>query len=234
MRSRTRRSALCLCVALLSLGALGATSAQAANWMTEGAELKEGQLPKITVSGHGKLLFGAFGVHVTVLCKGVGTVGGHLVWGFIPRILASIRGSGCTLSVRANLEAEEKLLAACEPTNLGEEAGVFLTKELEGPLTLVSKEGVIFFEPKSGETIGTIEMGEECSLGESIPIIGKIALKDIGGTTNLEKEAKIHTLVEGPGTELWAISKTAEHKATLGGEFKTELESGGTWSGLPG
>lgn len=227
MRLRTGRRALYLCVFAICLMGFSVGSAQGASWMVKGKDLVEGQLPSLTVRGHGTLLFSAAGVHVKILCTGYGMIGAHLIWGVIPYLLGSLRGTGCTITLNG------ALAKSCEP-HTGAEKGVIVTNELEGPLTLVSGQGVTVLGPKKGETVITIETGEECAIGEKIPIIGKLAFKDSGGKSGLETEAKVHTVEEGPGTELWAFTKTEEHKTKFEGKFEEELTTGELWSGLPG
>lgn len=225
--------ALCICLAILGLTAFNASAAYGSGWMLEGHELESGQLPTVVIRGHGTLLFKVVGLHVKVLCTGMGTVGAHLVWGIPPvRLLGNMRYLSCTVRLVVGGKEEE---VACTVKSPGQAAGVILSNELEGELTLVEKEGVAVLKPKSGETLETLLMtGAECPLPETNPINGKLALKDSGGTASLETEAKVHTLEEGPGTEMWLGKKTVEHKTTLGGKFEAELESIKQWSGLPG
>jgi len=222
---------------VVGLMGLGAGSAQGSQWMVKGANLKEGVLPEVKIKIlHKQWIFRVVGIDVKVLCTVSILIGAHLKI-FLPTasFLGKLKDTGCTITLTTKKELEEgkggKVSAACEPTHLGEK-GVIETKEFEGPLTLVSGEGALVLAPKSGETLAVIETGEECAIGEEIPIIGKFALKDSGGLKGLETEAKVHTFEEGPGTELWAISKTAEHAAAIQGKSELELASGEVWSGL--
>jgi len=129
--------------------------------------------------------------------------------------------------------------ASCEPKN-GTEKGVILTNPGHGTIVLhtvvlKNEKGEIIGEdkveltqilPDTGETFATIFLGELCSIGEEVPVIGKAFLKDC---KNAFLSHLLEHLVEaGPLTELWTISKTEEHKATilgsafafLGGEHK--------------
>lgn len=114
------------------------------------------------------------------------------------------------------------LSTACEP-RVGKEKGVTISNNLIGLIELHElaggvKDDVIRYKPEVGETFGTIEMGEECAIGEKVPVIGKMTLKDCENQflTHLVK----HLLEVGPLTELWVISKTAEHAVvTLGSSW---------------
>jgi hypothetical protein len=66
---------------------------------------------------------------------------------------------------------------------------------------------------KASETLATIEMSEECAIGTKVPLIGKFTVKDCEGLSL--KNLFEHLIEVGPLTELWTISKTAEHVATL-------------------
>ena len=114
----------------------------------------------------------------------------------------------------------------CEPHN-GAEKGVIVTGELKNARS--SHEGVelISVEPKTGETVATIETSSECSVGSKIPLIGKFTLKD---ASSLANDAPTHLFSAGPLTELWAVSKTAEHIVTIDGSVVLEL--GGVHKGL--
>ena len=147
---------------------------------------------------------------------------------------ATVKFTGCTTKLNGTTTA------ACEPTNAGTEKGVIVTKGLHGlvRLHLLSKEplvddDIIEVLPDEGETFATIEMGKECSIGTKVPVIGpKFSFKDCKNEFLVHKVE--HLLEEfGPLTELWAISKTAEHKATIDGSvwaFLIEEHKGLPWS----
>ena len=129
---------------------------------------------------------------------------------------------------------------ACTPKTNGGPLGVILTGPLKGLIVLHElasgeKDELIRVEPLTGEKIVTLETGEECSIGESIPIIGRVFLKDSQNEFLVEKEDHLFEL--GPLTELWGISKTAEHVATLKGSALVALIGMGhvglRWGGTP-
>jgi len=76
------------------------------------------------------------------------------------------------------------------------------------------KDDVLKILPDEGETFATIVLPAACPIGTSVPVIGSLALKDC---ENLALTHLVKHLVEAftPLTELWTISKTEEHKATL-------------------
>jgi len=134
---------------------------------------------------------------------------------------AKVIFTGCTTKLNGATSA------ACEPVSGGKK-GVVVTKPghalirldiLKGPPEV--KHDVIEVLPDEGEIFATIEMGEECSIGEKVNVIGpRVQYRDC------ENEFLVHKvehLVEILLQELWVISKTAEHVATLGGSFMLYL-----------
>lgn len=115
------------------------------------------------------------------------------------------------------------LSKVCEPKDIVYGWGSIVTKPLHGLLVLHelaagSKDELVSFLPdsvggKASEILATIEMSKECSIGTKVPLIGKFTVKDCQGLllTHLVE----HLLETGPLTEMWAISKTAEHAAAL-------------------
>lgn len=143
--------------------------------------------------------------------------------------------------------------SACKPF-VGVESGGIITTRLHGLIELVTLEvvgtkddglkvlpdNVVNKEGKevASETLANIEMGEECSIGEKVPVIGKVTLKDCFGNLGFLTHQLEHLVEVGPRTELWTISKTAEHVATLLGSSLVGLGIDGTgfnhfWSGDP-
>jgi len=128
---------------------------------------------------------------------------------------AKIKFSGCTTDLNG---ATSK---PCEPSNEGKEPGVIKTKLGHGLLILHklasgTVDDLVSITPDVGETFATIEMGLECSIGQKVPVIGKATLKDCQG---LGRSHLVKHLVEVGSkaelTELWTISKTVEHEATI-------------------
>jgi hypothetical protein len=139
---------------------------------------------------------------------------------------AKLRYSGCTTKINGTTSAP------CQPNNEGKEKGVITTKGIHilirldvlGDGTRHDVEEVL---PDEGETLATVETGEECSIGTKIPLIGKVMYKDCQNEFLVHK---VEHLLEVLLSEVWAISKTAEHVVTLGGSFIDYL--GGAHTGL--
>lgn len=129
--------------------------------------------------------------------------------------------------------------APCKPKAGGTSSGVVTSQAVHGLLVLHelvggAKDDVLRFLPDTGETFAFIETSEECPIGEKIPLIGKMTLKDCESLalTHLVK----HLVEAGPLTELWVVSKTAEHVVTLKGSEWLSLGGAGSglkWSGDP-
>jgi hypothetical protein len=143
--------------------------------------------------------------------------------------LGKIRFSGCVEIIGGTIQA------ACEP-HTGTEKGIILTKLLKDLIVLhEGAEGYDRLEPEEGTTFVTVESSAECSVGEKVPVIGKFTFKDC----KLEgRVLKVDHLAEefAPLTELWVISKTAEHVAHIDGSVilaLTGTHAGLLWAGDP-
>ena len=90
------------------------------------------------------------------------------------------------------------LTKACEPLSEGIDPGVIKTNLLKGVLLEHEKTLIVQFEPTSGTTLANMELGEACSLGESVAVVGKMTLKDSAIST----EAVEHLASEGPLTSM--------------------------------
>jgi hypothetical protein len=229
---RNRSKAFGLLVLIVCAVTLGTGSAQAevgASWKVEGAKVTSSLLPALAVkeveAGGLTLLTKIAGIKVEVSCTSLQPVGikleteGKLTNG------GQLRFFGCLTKLN------EKSNSQCEPSNEGKEPGAILTKPGKGLLVLIESKGVIQIEPKEGETLATIETGEECAVGQKINVIGKLTLKD----SALGTEVDTHLFAEGATTELWVNSKTAEHKATIDGSAIIRLAGTHTelpWSGV--
>lgn len=122
----------------------------------------------------------------------------------------------------------------CTPKDPEDGSGFIVTKPGHALAALheladKTKDDIVIVLPDVGETFATIATGAACPIGTSVPVIGKLALQDC------EKMALIHLvkhLVEPfeKLTELFTISKTAEHAATLLGSAWAKL--GGEHAGL--
>jgi hypothetical protein len=244
-----RMAGLCMAAAL-SVMAFAAASAQAevgSHWNVNGSAISatllpvpEAELTKTSGSLHGVLLSKILGSKFEILCTAV-----H----FKEAVLKSEGGSLGKIEFTGCVELVGGVLQpACEP-HTGTQKGVIVTKLLKDLIVLVAGgvagEGYDRLEPEEGSTFTTVESSEECSVGEKVPVIGKFIFQDCGATsenpaactTHEGKVEKVkHFTREGPGTELWVISKTEEHKATIDGGaevFLTGSHVGLKWSGTP-
>jgi hypothetical protein len=149
---------------------------------------------------------------------------------------AKIKFSECVTELNGSVTS------ACEPKAGGTESGVINTTASHGLVVLVvltggTKDDLVKWLPDTGETFAFVEMGPECPIGEKVPIIGKVAIKDCEGhfLTHLVK----HLMQMGSkaeGTELWVISKTVEHETTISGSFwafLTGAHTGLLWGADP-
>lgn len=233
----SRLGLLGLCVMAFASMVLSASTAQAevgAKWLvlTSNGVLKTdlaasfGVEAETTQVMHTKIV----GVSVLFECtkvEGVGTTSGSE-----GKVSGKARYSGCITKLNGVTSA------ACEPRT-GTEKGVITQNASHGLLILFElaggvKDDIVKVLPDTGETFVTIQMGEECALGEKVPVLGKMTLKDCEnlGLTHLVK----HLWEVGPGTELWVISKTAEHTITVLGSswvFLTGAHLGLKFSGDP-
>jgi len=137
---------------------------------------------------------------------------------------AGLKFTGCVTKVAGVVNG------ACEPVSGGTEPGVIISNTLKGALVAHEGSAIVRFEPVTGESFGSIKMGEECAFGETVSLIGKFTLKD----TALGTETENHLFSAGPLTELWVNSKTEEHKVTVDGSIVARLggaHAGMLWSG---
>jgi hypothetical protein len=190
------------------------------------SELKP-QFGAVLENNHGILFSKAIGASFRILCTGVTFE--EAVLKVEGGSLGKIRAAGCKILLN------EVVSVPYEP-HTGTEKGVILSKLLKGLIVLHEGEPVYSLEPEVPPIIFLVETGPECSVGSSIIIIGgKITLKDCQKEGRVEKVT--HLLEELAAlTELWIISKTAEHKATVAGSLEVFLlggHAGLTWGSTP-
>jgi hypothetical protein len=237
---RTRLGLLGLCAVVLGLMAFGTTAAQAevgAKWLFAqkgGSELfafleaSIGAEAETTQVLHSKIA----GVAVLWECKKLATVNTKLTAnGSISK--GKIKYSECHTFLNGVLSIP------CLPIAGGTQPDVIETLDLHGLIVLHElasgvKDDIVKILPVSGEVFAHIEMGDNCAIGENVLVLGSATLKDC---ENLALTHFVKHLVEvGPLTELWTISKTAEHIATVLGSawtFLTGAHEGFKWSGDP-
>jgi len=115
----------------------------------------------------------------------------------------------------------------CTPKDPTDGEGFIVTKFLHALAVLHeladrTKDDVVAVLPDAGETLATIVTGNACPVGNSVPVIGKLAVEDC---ENLALTHLVKHLVEPfeDLTELWTISKTEEHEAGLFGSAWAKL-----------
>jgi hypothetical protein len=250
IRSRFGVKALGLCALVLGLMAFGSTIAHAevnSYWGYKsgmllpkfGAALEPG-LETALENNHGALLTKIAGAAVEILCTAITAVNMKLK--AEGKVLGKLKFHGCRIKLNG---VESK---ACEPSEGGSK-GLIETVTLEGLIRLhllgdgVRDETVLFkrdpIQAEKLEIMATVKTGEECALGEAIPIGGKFSVKDcegVNGTAFLTH--KLIHLAEAfaPLTYLWAISDTVEHRATLDGSVLVGLlapHANLEWAGTP-
>lgn len=257
---RTRLKLLGLCAVVLGVMAVSAASAQAKpEWMVNGANittntlLPQVQIKEIELLGekteaekvrHLVLLTTILKIKTEILCTGAELVGAKLAAeGKLTE--GKVKFTGCK-SILNGVENKE-----CVPKT-GGKTGVEGTVETElglGEIVLhilknekgeeIGKDTLTLIHPspvegKVSEKFVTLEMKEACPIGEKVPIIGELFLKDSNGKAEVEEVT--HLIAQGPLTALWAISKTEEHVANIDGSAIVALIGTGhlglKWSGL--
>jgi hypothetical protein len=249
--TRTRLGLLGLCAMLFGLMAFGASGAQAevgANWLI----LTTGGIPKTGAELHASvnleidspvLILHSEILHIKVLflCTEIkldeakllkdGTIGKEEG---VPSGSKLLLG-GCTTDLNGSPAAE------CTPSDPTAGIGKISTQPFHALLVLHEltggvKDDLIEIIPDTGlnTTVGTIHLPAACPIGTSVPILGKLFLKDCENLllTHLVK----HLVEEGPLSELFTITRTAEHAAKLLGSawaFLTGEHAGLKWSGDP-
>ncbi len=218
-----RLSLVGLLAAVFVLMAMSVGTAQAEKgnvWLLNGEHVISTLQPAVSISSIGAslvLLSKVNGIKVEISCTGAVLENTKLLTG------GSVSG-GKVKFTGCSTKLNEIKQVSCEPHN-GTEKGVIVSNALEDSLILHSGALLVRLEA-AGEILATVVSSEECLVGEKIAVIGKLTLKDEA----LEKESASHSVSEGPLTEVWLVSKTEEHKATMDGSLKLEL--GGEHKGL--
>jgi hypothetical protein len=229
---RAKLGLLGLCAVVLGLMAFSASPAHAAKWLILNAkgELKTGTELKATFSAELE------DVHVTVLVPDI--LGAH--FSFLCSAKELIGALGSDGSVLSGLKALFKgckvlldgtLNEACEPHSAGSPVGTVETASLKGLLVSVGGAARIRIEPETGETFANINMGEECPIGETLPVKGVLYLVDNALATHSVRHLSTGDLVN---TDLWVLNKILAHKIIITGAsemFLTGAHKGLKWSG---
>jgi hypothetical protein len=221
--------------ALLAVTALSASSAQAAKWiiLNSKGEAKDAAGLVASLDGEienkfGFLLAEVLKMRVGITCKKLTPIGfslegeGKLTTG------GKVKFSECTTEINSKAAPE------CTPKSAGLAAGTVETNKLKGRLTLVGSASVIQIEPETGSTFVVMEMGAGCLVGSKLPIIGVFSLTEC--EVPISTHQVVHLFEEAlNSTEIWALSKTAEHRAVTVGSgvaFLAGAHNALEWGGL--
>jgi hypothetical protein len=258
--TRSKLGLLGFCAVVLGLMAFNAASAFAeekANWLIlmsnsevlTGAQLTASVgLKKVTTGVlHSKIL----GLTTLYECNKIEAINANLLKnGTVAKefnaevppkpVGAQIKFSECIAIIGGEVNA------SCKPKAGGTEEGVIKTNPGHGLIVLHEpkageKVELVQILPDTGETFATIESEKTCPVGAKVPVIGKAFLKDCGATSACTTSAFLthsveHLTTVGPLTELWTISKTTEHVATIlgvAGAFLQGAHLNLSWAGDP-
>ena len=227
-----------VCVIVFAAMGIAASGAQgAASWLVlqpTGGIVTEGIGGEVTLEAdtttvlHSKIS----GVSILFECSTIAFIGAKLAAAGTIAKGAKIKFSGCRVKLNGMVST------ACEPNNGGFEPGVILTKSLHAALVLHELVSGVKHErfqilPDEGETFWTTEMGKECSIGTKVPVIGKLFLKDCENALLTHQE--IHLVEpESELTELFVISRTPEHIASLLGSWFAKVRTEGEFRSFAG
>jgi hypothetical protein len=225
--TRTRLGLLGLCAVVFGLMAFSATAAQAevgAKWLfaEKGAGTKLVPFLEATVGLEaetvGVLHTKIAGVEVLFECKKLATVSATL------QANGSVGGGAKIKFSECETFLNKKLSIPCEPF-VGAEKGVITTQAGHALIELHKLasgvlDDIVRILPddvggKPSEIFAIIRMGPECAIGEEVPVLGKATLKDCVSNEQFLTHLVKHLVEIGPLTELWTISKTAEHVAEI-------------------
>lgn len=255
---RSRFVLLGLCAAVFGVMAFSATAAQAeigAQWLlAKLINLTEVELinflpatVQLEKDTKGILHTKIAGITVLYECEKIEAVNAQLLPnGSIGEKETNVKNSRIKFSECITL-LNGATSAPCQPKFEGV-AGVVLTKPGHGLIILnilknekgevIGKDELVQILPDEGEIFATIESGAECAIGAKVNILGKAYLQDCveNGKGLLKHVLKHLTEVSTSLTELFAISKTAEHAATILGSswaFLIGAHKGLHWGGDP-
>jgi hypothetical protein len=242
---------------LMTVSVTGALAEAGSQWLvlTSGGltkttkELPVGVTGEISAGSKEVLLTKIAGAKIEKTCTSVETPGLKLEGESSIAPGAKLKFTGCKIFLNG---AESKV---CVPHTSGAPAGTLETTKLRGDLGLhfllnekgekikdektgeVILHGPIRLEPEVGETYMMLELGEECSIGEKVPIFGTFYAHDVGNKSGIETHQVKHVIEEGPGTTVWILNKTEEHKVILDGSatlFLNGAHAGLKWGGMIG
>ena len=212
--AKHRYRVLVLCTAIcLGLMAVSASAAQAVTWMVNGtnvtSDLAVGLTATIEESGGAKhitLLSTIGGVKFSLLCKKI-----------------EFRN---TVMHAGGLATAEFWWSECQTFLNGKESKPCKSQEiikLSEEDTIEKEEGK---DDQELKTVGKLEFGEECALGEQLPLSGIYWIEDTSNEWEVEKLA--HTVTEAMGVSLTIGGlKLGTSAAFIDGVIKLEVNDGG-------
>jgi hypothetical protein len=233
-RSRLGLEVLGLFALLLGVLGFAAMSAKAevgAKWQIEnklGSFIDASVLSaSLTTNGFeggiGQLLTTILGTAVSFKCTAVALAGVKLEGEGRTTNGGKGQFTGCSTKL-GGVETPE-----CQPRTAGSALGTIETNATKGLIVLHKGETLVRVEPKSGTTLVTIETGEECPIGENVPISGTLTLVDsLFGLSTVT-----HFVTQGALTSLTALGKFASTDGTVLIKLSGE-HAGRPWRGLPG
>jgi hypothetical protein len=245
VRSRLGLKVLGLCALALGLMAFVTSAAQAevnARWKVAGVDVTGAtevatEIKSIEGNTASLLFTTKGGTKVTILCTDAKfDEGGKLIKeGGLS--LGRILFKGCVTLLNGTLSS------ACKPKGGGAPVGEVLTEKGKGLIVLDVVGGVteeyVKITPDSGTLFSTLQLGAECSIGETVKVEAKAAgeglwIKDAATETKTSKElflteSTTHLIVEAL-QGLIALGQPA----TIDGSAIIGLTGGAAFSGRPG
>jgi hypothetical protein len=242
-----------MALGLMAFGAAGAQAEVGANWfiLNKAGEKKSGAVLHASVNlktdTEAFLHTNILGLEVLFLCSKIetlnaklqeeGIIGNTVVTNETTKLKegrgSQVKYSGCKTALNGK-ESKE-----CIPTDPVGGEGTIISNLGHALLKLHEGSDIVKILPDVGETLAVIHTGppvkNECPIGMSVPVIGSLALDDCkgGGRTHF-----VEHLVErfATLTQMWVISKTVQHIATLLGSAWARLtgeHEGLLWGGVP-
>lgn len=235
IRSKRKFAVFGLCAAVLGGVVFGASAGQAeegANWM-----VKEKNISLLSPLVQIKELVGSSislnatsggGTKIEILCTAAEFLNAKL------GSEGSISSGNTTKFTGCVTKLNGVISSSCPPRTKGQAIGIVESEPLKGLLILNEGKPIIEFKPVAAgkaPPFVVLLMGEECTIGEELPVTGTSTVEDENG--KFTTEAVTHTVRQGPGSKLifGGVSATVSGAAVLelAGEHK-----GLAWSALPG
>jgi hypothetical protein len=243
--SRSGRGLRMVALLVVSLGlnavdAAGALAEPGAYWRVQGSKVLAltPELSATVENKTGSLLFTTkAGTKVEILCTAIELYKGSLL---NPNLEpegqlgpnTKVKFSGCVTKLNGTMSS------SCTPKSSGMPKGTIETLGIKGELTLYLNElgltvTIIRIEPWTGENVASIELGEECAIGEIVAVKGKLSLTDEAvqteAVTHLVRETSLGLFPLGGLTALGQPA-SIDGSATVS---MTNSHAGMKFSGVP-